>query len=147
MSSSHMINHRQLKMFMTPAEIKQHVDVNSGELEETYADEPDPGSGGYYNYRKETPDELWERKTDESWDNGLAQSIEQKGVSRAVDIVHGPAPYDDIDARDTSRPWLGNGYHRVAAAQDVRGSDELIPVEHHETFDPVWKKAMNEKSW
>jgi hypothetical protein len=103
----------QLKMFMTPAEIKGYV-TTSGDLK--------PG---------ENMDQLWDRKLQESKqprDTGHGGGVHE-ALSSGTPILN------DVDVLfDHRRTLLTDKHHRVAAQADIdaaTGKETLIPVRHH----------------
>lgn len=94
-------NPKQLKLFMTPREIM-----------ETHS----PLLGDYL--AGESTDELWERKADEAENNGLLDSIREKGVQVPVSLTPG-------------MNMIVGGHHRIAA-QHRLNPDQFIPVNYEE---------------
>ena len=113
----------QLKMFMTPDELK------------SYAEPMDRAD-------IETAEGMWKRKERESkapehWGyhgGGVYDSIAKEGVTSHVEVWH-----------DRQGPALSDGHHRVAAAAAVQrdtGRQQFIPIEHEaanasSSWDPL----------
>jgi hypothetical protein len=120
----------QLPMFMTGAEIKEKYEPLDGDRKWTRK----PGSRGM---SQETPDEMWDRKLDESkrthWKTGanLYKDIKKNGVQNPVSLQweRERGPYTPPNAK----PQVLGGHHRVAVAAAAR-PDDLIPVEHFQSF-------------
>lgn len=70
----------------------------------------------------ETNDELWERKANEAWDEGLAQGIIEHGVKKPVSL--GQAVGSE------GKPQIVGGHHRLAVMRE-ESPDELMPVLHY----------------
>jgi hypothetical protein len=64
------------------------------------------------------PENMWEQKHDEAWEDGLYHQVSDEGVKTPVTVWH----------TDTSRN-LHDGHHRVAAQYDA-DPDRLIPLNH-----------------
>lgn len=144
MSAKKNLQPQQLKMFMSANEIMSSYGPNPGDR---YAssrlrshDMTKSSGGTRWSYeREETDDELWERKRDEAWDSGVAQSIIDEGVKEPVNL---------------NMAWgtVGNGHHRVAVMHE-EAPHELIPVLHHKHFsdaikggyEPAIRRAMERR--
>lgn len=115
----------QLPMFMSAHDIVNNYAPNPGDRYDTTTDYTSSSGGTYHSYeREETDDELWERKRDEAWDSGLAQSIIDEGVKEPVNL-------------NMVRGTVGNGHHRVAVMHE-EAPHELIPVLHHKhSYDAI----------
>jgi hypothetical protein len=140
----------QLKMFMSAKEIlsqyqpldADRLDLGSGQTTK------DPGSwelnptartpsqhtrrttGGSKLYKRrgrskavETDEQLWERKSEEAWDRGLAQSIIDKGVKKPVSL--------GTRIGESEKPQIVGGHHRIAVMAE-EAPNELMPVIHYE---------------
>jgi hypothetical protein len=155
----------QLRMFMTPTEIKSQYQVLPGDRKEKMRYETDDdgyrtqvGTGKY-----ETNDAAWKRKAKEAHgrggnkrrgDPGLAESVAAKGVKKVVhlavtDSTTYPATLGgqlggqrtrQADASD-GRPAVVGGHHRIATAAESR-PDDLIPVMHH---NDLWNAQGRDK--
>jgi hypothetical protein len=115
MAAGRHINPNQLRMFIPAREIRDTIPINDGELNRKWEEAT-----------RETPDEMWDRKLEESHENyeeehgdGYThyESINNEGVTNPVKLVAQPG-----------KPIkMGHGYHRVAAAAD-QGKE--VPVEY-----------------
>lgn len=105
---------KQLSLFMTPAEIMEEYHPNP-------ADHMNKPNGS-----KETVDELYERKLDESINNGLYDSVREHGV-------HIPISLNEHMMR------IVGGHHRLAAMAHIN-PHQFVPVTynwapHHARLD------------
>lgn len=124
------IQHEQLKMFMTPQELKDRLTF-SFDLNDKFSYDNDTS-------RRETMPQMWQRKLDESQEDpedgthgaGLWESIYTQGYSGTpVHMAH---------ESGTSSARIMDAHHRVAAAADVAettGKEIYMPVIHHEDID------------
>jgi hypothetical protein len=113
-------NPNQLRMFMTPREIKTGYFPNLPDKDEFY--DADLGD-----YRTETDEELWDRKLNESIDYGLLDSVAKHGVEVPVSI-------------DPRTRQIRGGHHRIAAANHIN-PDQFIPVMYNKD---VWQAGRAE---
>lgn len=117
MAADRNINPDQLKMFMTPDEIKAQYSILPGDRWEGEANE-----------------EFWRRKDADNakpgWDRGPGSApladVDLTTISNPVRLVE--------RGRWGSPPYIGNGHHRVAAGvQDtVEGAELYLPVVHYD---------------
>lgn len=114
------LNQNQLKMFMTPSEIKGYAHPNVGDVEtHTYS----PG------FDADPEGTMWEAKSNEAYDVGLTHSVRREGVREPVEIqhqyrLHSGSPDDAV---------ISNGHHRIQAAEDasrMKKHELYVPVEH-----------------
>jgi hypothetical protein len=119
----------QLKMFMTPAEIKDYVTTSE-----------DLRYG-------ETMDQLWDRKLQESKqprDTGPGGGV-HGALSSGTPIL------DDVDVLSESKgSMLIDKHHRVAAQADIdaaTGKETLIPVRHHGASGIPQPPKPPKKAW
>ena len=130
MSAKHVVNPKQLAMFMRAGDIVGNVVPLEGDRQEVYL----PNERGDWYYRNETDQQLWDRKVEESKllsakggalrkgnQKSLYNSIAEEGVSVPVRIAH----------HQTRRSRVAQGHHRIAAA-NAADPDMLIPVEHYD---------------
>lgn len=105
------------------------VDYGSGFVDHMEANDGynDPGFFGTPGRREDT-EEMWDRKLDESQDNGLYDAIYDGGVKKPVHVYHGEVSGTTMPGV----PVIAQGHHRVAAAADIDPRME-VPVRH---FDP-----------
>jgi len=104
------ISPNQLKMFMTPNELRAYG-----------------VAGGTDQSPDEDFDELLDRKLDDSYGIGLVDDIKKKGVKTPIQVIH---------MKNTTDKMIGHGHHRFAIASEF-GPDELVPVLH---TDAVYKE-------
>ena len=116
----------QLKMFMSPAEVKDHV-TTSGDLHYQRT----PGGG----LRNETMNELWDRKLEASKaprDSGHGSGV-YEGLEAGKDIMY-MRRGNTVDVNYVGdHKFLGDMHHRIAAMADIdqqRGTQTYLPVEH-----------------
>lgn len=110
----------QLRMFMTPSEIKGYARPNVGDVEtHTYS----PG------FDEDPEGTMWEAKSNEAYDVGITHSVRREGVREPVQIMHQYRTHsgnpDDAVIQD--------GHHRIQAAEDVsrmKKHEIYVPVEH-----------------
>ncbi len=129
------LNFHQLQMFMPARELHTDEMIAPGEFEYNFSDTV---SG------LETPEELWDRKLDESWEEeslrgdmgentNRYRSIQETGIQRPVILRARSVPVDpDLKAPGTKTPQITklnimDGYHRVASAYDINPDTE-VPV-------------------
>ena len=129
------LNFHQLQMFMPARELHTDEMIAPGEFEYNFSDTV---SG------LETPEELWDRKLDESWEEeslrgdmgentNRYRSIQETGIQRPVILRPRSVPADpDLKAPGTKTPQITklnimDGYHRVASAYDINPDTE-VPV-------------------
>lgn len=145
----------QLRMFMTPREIKDQYQTLPADRRQKYHYETDND----YNYRQrvhnpgefESNDAVWDRKAKEAvgrgrvtrrGKTGLAESVAAEGVKSVVHLgvtdstrfpENGPLKGQSIYQASASdgRPAVVGGHHRIATAAQSR-PDDLIPVMHHQ---------------
>ena len=72
-----------------------------------------------YNGQRETPDEMWDRKTKEAKSRRLTSSIKKQGIKKPVQM-----------ANFMGGKVLFDGHHRVAAAHSL-DPNHLVPVSHY----------------
>jgi hypothetical protein len=154
MAASDALQHKQLAMFMTPKQIQAEyhphpgdMDVDVDDYSGSYSSGPNYGSPGSVSrsgpgpgMRTLSKDELWERKTDEAYENydydggNLIDSVEKSGIQRPIPLYHGSYP------GLAEKQFVANGQHRVAAAAQVNAdranwhpekADIEVPVIHH----------------
>lgn len=110
----------QLKMFMTPSEIKGYARPNIGDMEtHTYS----PG------FAEDPEGTMWEAKSNEAYDVGITHSVRREGVREPVQLKHqyrshSGSPDDAV---------IQDGHHRIQAAEDVsrmKKHEIFVPVEH-----------------
>ena len=140
MGREEQVNYEQLAMFMPARELRTDENISSTELlwVDKHADEHANALEAFVDAdfdRQEEPDELWERKVDESWgtDSGAYEgsrhhSISEEGVKRPVTLRHGTG----IHHANTK---IMDGYHRIASAYDINPAME-VPVEHKAPGEP-----------
>lgn len=68
----------------------------------------------------ETNDELWERKANEAWDEGLAQGIIEHGVKKPVSL--GQAVGSE------GKPQIVGGHHRLAVMREESPDEAGAPL-------------------
>jgi hypothetical protein len=131
MSARANLNHQQLKMFMSPAEIHASWAPLDGDRmnteSESWGSSSSSGSGsgsssGNFGERgHESDDDLWDRKLDEAHEGNLARSIEEHGVKSPIRLgsIRG----------SMGLPQIVGGHHRLAVQTDL-DPHELIPVLH-----------------
>jgi hypothetical protein len=120
----------QLQMFMTPAEIKSHV-VGSVDAPGRTPDERKKNMGHVLSGEKlERARRLG--TAGEGDTTSMLESITKGGVQKPV-IISDQGPNlsrgDDL--------WLGNGNHRVGAAEQAEkdtGKQQFIPVIHDDNY-------------
>ena len=161
MAAHHNVNGEQLKMFMTPREIhSQYQPLDNDRLEveddragdrtqrpyttQGFENEYVPSEGQYRRQAShegvhtEDSDALWERKLDESWDDGLHVSIDESGVKSPIRL-------GQQKGSEGKRQIVG-GHHRLASATDI-DDQQLVPVLHDESFGSAlrggqqWRKS------
>jgi hypothetical protein len=113
---------RQLKMFMSPAEIHaeyQPLDADRKKVVHSFG-----------HTRKEEDYELWGRKRAEADAAGLTPSVRSEGVQYPVRLA------TDAPGEQLKQQILG-GHHRLAAAE----SHQLIPVLHDKD---IWAAKSKE---
>jgi hypothetical protein len=150
MSGSDYIHPNQLKLLMTPGEIKdqyQPLDADRAHRqgpisrggESTYrARRTDMGyndaipdaaadSPGYRrrmkDFRAEPVADTWARKGREAAESGVTDSVRNIGVVRPVTL-------GNITGLE-GKPQVTGGHHRIQAAEDA-GNEQYLPVVHHE---------------
>lgn len=97
----------QLRMFMTPSEIKRGYAPHSGDKA--------------YRWKTglETDDALWDRKAKEAEEGGITASIARNGVKYPATLS------------DDTREVVG-GHHRIAGGDEA--GDKLMPVVHTKDY-------------
>jgi len=116
----------QLKMFMTPNEIKDYI-TTSGDLHYIRT----PGGG----LRNETMDELWDRKLKASKaprDTGHGSGV-YAGLEEGKDIMNMRGGETVEVNHATNHTYLGDMHHRISAMSDIdqkRGTQTYLPVAH-----------------
>lgn len=115
----------QLPMFMSAREIRDQYEPWHGDFE--YHED---GS-------QETPQELWDRKYQESMDFGYHMTIPKEGVKRpvALEVVH---PWWN----GNKKPEIMGGHHRIEVMARHK-PDALMPVEH---LDDFWEAKRSQAS-
>ena len=108
----------QYPMFQTAETLRHGTEVNPAELNEGLR--VTRGSG-------EKPDDFWNRKTSESLESGLHDSISGWERDDAGNLTRGGVREPVTINHDTNQ--IMNGYHRVAAAVDFDPKME-IPVSY-----------------
>ena len=103
MSAAQHLQPMQLQMFMSAREIKSQYKTNPAE----------PQDG-------ESEEDMWYRKNYESWERNITPSVKKFGVKEPVRLAD-------------NRGLIADGYHRVAASEEV-DADRLMPVIHHDTL-------------
>lgn len=119
MSAGDHVQPKQLAMFMSAHDIVNNYAPNPGDRYSESTDYTSSSGGTYHSSEyEETDDEFWERKNDEAWESGVAQSIIEEGVKEPVNL-------------SSASRTIGNGHHRVAVMHD-QAPHEVIPVLHHD---------------
>lgn len=103
-----VLNPGQLKMFMTPEEIK-------GSYSPIDTDRGFRMKSGY-----DSDDTVWANKVADVKGTDFERSVQSHGVEHPVPLTTKPS-------RVTGKPMLAGGHHRVAVAKP----GQLIPVEHY----------------
>jgi ParB-like nuclease domain len=101
------LSYEQLAMFMPAHEVMAKTGEQS------------PDRLLKYNGQRETPDEMWDRKTKEAKSRRLTSSIKKQGIKKPVQM-----------ANFMGGKVLFDGHHRVAAAHSL-DPNHLVPVSHY----------------
>lgn len=156
MSASDNLQPKQLKMFMSPNELKAEGYVPNP-LE---ARGEDMGGSIHEPLGTTSSDRMMARKVRESQESGLYGKIEGEGVQAPVSIVtptHDLVPHPSLRkiGFDTSPQMVGNGHHRLAS-QEAIDPDRLMPVMHFERLgtatmedpegDHIWDRRERERA-
>lgn len=136
MAASDSLHPEQLKMFMTPQEIKGYT-TSSGDLHYVKT----PGGG----LRNETMDELWDRKLEASKaprDTGHGSGV-YEGLESGKDILYLRSGNAVEVNHAKGHKFLGDMHHRIAAMADIdqrRNTQTYLPVTH---WDQRFTQARN----
>lgn len=146
-----MINPDQLKLLMTPQEIKSGYQALDADRSMRQGPVPRGGEGtdrprrtdmGYNDptpeggrglmmkpylrrskdFRSESEADTWARKGQEANESGLTESVKEHGVVYPVTL-------GDVPGME-GKPQITGGHHRIAAAEQV-GGEQYVPVFHH----------------
>lgn len=145
-----MINPDQLKLLMTPQEIKsgyQPLDADREQRQGPIARGGEPtsrprrtdmgyndaipnaaeGSPGFQrrmkDFRRESVAHTWARKAQEANESGLTESIHEHGTVYPVTL-------GDVPGLE-GKPQITGGHHRIAAADQIGGEQYLQVIHHH----------------
>lgn len=118
----------QLRMFMSPDEIRQQYKIHPSEIEED-----DFAAVGLDSLEDPEPEDLsalheefWNRKEDEAWDDGTYGSVEESGVRTPISL--GPA-------------HIGNGHHRLISA--LMSGKQFVPVLHYSDHQNAMRSGFD----
>jgi hypothetical protein len=116
---------KQLQMFMRPKELKGLL---TGSVDGSHS------TGA-----------VWLEKKSDNEGTILSQSILQHGIRKPVVIKHSARGAKDTPGAHAEMPFtMGNGHHRVQAADDIEeqtGKHIYIPVVHSK--DSIWGQSIN----
>lgn len=133
---------QQLPMFMSAREITNQFAPYDYDREATVLD------GNYEALEFESDDELWDRKTEEAWNQGLRHEMANDNfrVRKPIHLAHDEDPRDEREGDIPAYPQIAGGHHRIAVLNE-EAPDQLQPVLHHETLaEAQWEGGMR-KSW
>jgi len=103
-----------MPMWMTPGEIKTHLNLLDSGAGKTYRDVTEPKSPEHV----ELDNQTMARKLDNAGTTGVRDSVAKQGVQKPLEVFH-----------DGKAVTLMNGHHRLASSAQHRPND-LIPVTH-----------------